>query len=237
MITQDDLCLRACSKYIKRRHGKNKKTIFFDVGSNKGEWIDLVCGMLVDSVDYQVHAFEPNPVAYNLLSNKFSKADKNKVILNNTGVSSVAKTATLFDPKGEGSALGSLYDREVFHSWADKPEIIRHQVSLTTLDSYVKTNNIDIINFLKIDVEGHEIEALEGSKVLFENKQVNVGQFEAGGTFKDAGISIKDFIDFFNKYNYGIYFKEVSKNCELKTNVEFEWENILFVDKSLDSSL
>lgn len=233
MITPDEQCLRNSSKFIKKN--KEDELVFMDIGSNKGEWTDLVLNLITQTNKCKIHLFEPNPACYDELVAKFGTNSSTKI--NNFGVSSKACSATLFDPKGVGSALSSLYDRKVFHTWTDGTIIVEKQVNLVSLDDYVELNNIDHIHFLKIDVEGHELEVLRGARKLFEEKKVNVGQFEVGGTFSDAGICIKDFIDFFADYNYGIYFKEISKDCELKTNVEFEWENILFANKSLDSSL
>lgn len=233
MITPDKQCLKNSSNFIKKN--KRDELVFIDIGSNTGEWTDMILTMIGKTNKCNVHLFEPNPACYDGLVKKFGTNSSIKI--NNFGVSSKAGTATLFDPKGEGSALSSLYNRKVFHTFKDGSVIYEKKVNLVSLDEYVELNNIDHIHFLKIDVEGHELEVLRGARKLFEEKKVNVGQFEVGGTFSDAGICIKDFIDFFADYNYGIYFKEISKDCELKTNVEFEWENILFANKSLDSSL
>ena len=43
-------------------------------------------------------------------------------------------------------------------------EIDRKEIKLTTLDTYVKSNGIKEIDFIKMDIEGAEIEALKGGK-------------------------------------------------------------------------
>jgi FkbM family methyltransferase len=234
MITQDDKCLRECSKYI-TKNLENNEIVFFDVGLNKGDWSSLVLSMLTDKYKVQIHGFEPNPVAYSV-SHELFKHD-NRVVANNFGLSSKCTSTILYDPGGNGSAIGSMYKRPVYQTLGGSPELIEHSIELSTLEQYTKTNNIEHINYLKIDVEGHELDVLFGARKFFEKRAINAGQFETGGTFQDAGICMMDFVEFFKQYNYGMYFQRVHRDNEITTNISFEWENILFVNKSLNSLL
>ena len=51
-------------------------------------------------------------------------------------------------------------------------------VELDTLDNFCKLNDIERIDFLKIDVEGHELRVLEGATELLASKKVDIIQFE-----------------------------------------------------------
>jgi len=53
------------------------------------------------------------------------------------------------------------------------------QVKIETLDSFCQANNIDTIKILKIDVEGHEIDVLEGAKNLLSGGRIELVQLES----------------------------------------------------------
>ena len=69
-------------------------------------------------------------------------------------------------------------------------------ISAMTGFDYVKNNNINEIDFLKIDVEGHEFSVIKGFKESISC--VNVIQFEYGGTFIDTGIKLIDIKNYLN---------------------------------------
>lgn len=50
-----------------------------------------------------------------------------------------------------------------------------------------------IVDFIKIDVEGHELSVLKGASKLLNN--VQFVQFEYGGTYLDANITIRSVVD------------------------------------------
>ena len=58
----------------------------------------------------------------------------------------------------ENSGLASLYDRQLDYFGIDYSK--SETVQLFTPDNYCAENNIDHIDFLKMDVEGHEIRRL-----------------------------------------------------------------------------
>ena len=51
-------------------------------------------------------------------------------------------------------------------SWNQKNYFAEIMVKTSSLDDYAKKNNIDRIDFLKVDVEGSEIDCLIGAKNL-----------------------------------------------------------------------
>lgn len=233
MITPDDKCIEWALPYIRQNRSKEIGAVLFDIGSNKGEWIQTVLNMLGGK--FVVHGFEPNPGAFEILETNI-KADN--VVLNNYGFSSCEEETVLYVPTKKdstsksASALSSVYPRKIFNTWSDS-NVVEQKVTLRTLDSVVEELGFEKINFLKIDVEGHELAVLKGARQLFADGKVNVGQIEVGGTLEDSGVTIKDFVEFLNEYNYGLYFGDITPLNELKEDRNFEWENLLFVNKEL----
>jgi FkbM family methyltransferase len=68
-------------------------------------------------------------------------------------------------------------------------------IALTRLDDYCRERNIPHIDFLKIDTEGFELEVLKGGREIV-HRATRVIQFEYGGTYADAGITLEMVFDF-----------------------------------------
>ena len=120
-----------------------------DVGANRGYY-----SWALASVAASVEAFEPNP-----LLAKFAKAKLGrKARVHEVALSDHGGTATLYIPRrASGSSLhitgnlGNVYPQK---------SVDQIQVRLATLDSYSFKN----VGFIKIDVEGAEMEVLAGAR-------------------------------------------------------------------------
>jgi len=77
-------------------------------------------------------------------------------------------------------------------------------VRLDTLDNFCKTNEIEKINFLKLDTKGHEYKILQGAKNMLEEKKIERIQFEFGGCNIDSKIFFQDFWYLLNS-DYNLY--------------------------------
>jgi FkbM family methyltransferase len=81
----------------------------------------------------------------------------------------------------------------------------RQKVDVITLNKFCLENNIDKIDFLKVDVEGFEIEVFNGAKNLFMNKKIKLVAFEISDIpLKSLNKSEKEIFDFFKSVNYDI---------------------------------
>jgi FkbM family methyltransferase len=133
---------------------------FFDIGSNVGFYsffLGPLCGP-----SGSVHAFEANPL---LIRHLLRSADLNKPMAN-IKVNAVAvgsetnKMLQLYDPERIGcSSLHKL-------DWLNAESSVT--VPLTTIDHYIKTNRINRVDVVKIDIEGSELDAFRGMVDTFE---------------------------------------------------------------------
>ena len=87
--------------------------------------------------------------------------------------------------------MASLYPRRLdhFHTRLNAHE----QVRLETLEDYCRSHAVDRIGLLKLDIEGHELSALQGAGSLLESGRIDFIQFEFGGCNIDSRTYFQDF--------------------------------------------
>ena len=129
----EPLSIRIWSKIVKKKH------YIFDIGANSGIYSLVSCAFNKKSL---VYAFEPNVKCINAikkakLKNKYKIKTVNNALSNKRGF-------VHFDGY-------QIKNKKNF----DKIETIR-------LDEFIEKNNIKSLDLVKIDVELHEVEVLEG---------------------------------------------------------------------------
>ena len=171
----------------------------FDVGSNKGQFLQLILDNVSVS-DFSVHCFEPGHETFSILVES-SKEDR-RIKLNNIGLGKEKGEAVLhYDSPGSG--LASLTKRKLNHF--DITFSKEEKVEINTIDNYCSENAIDHIHLLKIDIEGHELDALAGAKEMFASKSIDIVTFEFGGCNIDTRTFFQDFWYFFDEANFTIF--------------------------------
>jgi FkbM family methyltransferase len=178
-----------------RRHFGYKEMTVFDVGGNNGQYAKLALKTLGE--DTVLYSFEPSAKTFERLAEV--KAKNFHAI--NKGLSATENKEMILYSNEPGSEWASLYQakHEHYHVTLDQAE----KIALTTLDGFCKNNEVGHIDFLKIDVEGHEIEVLKGATAMLRGKNIDFIQFEFGLASIAAKIFLKDF--FTHLPGYRIY--------------------------------
>jgi FkbM family methyltransferase len=178
---------------------ESKKKVAFDVGANIGEYTEILSQKALEkNLDIEIHSFEPAKKAYDIL---ISKATNKSIFLNNMGLSNQEESVDIYYDK-EGSIFASLYQRNI-HSHNIKLEQ-KEKIKLIRLDQYINEKGIPHIDFLKIDIEGHELKAFEGMGKFLNNKFVDFIQFEYGNANLDSHTTLLDFFNLFEKRGFKI---------------------------------
>ena len=194
----------------------NKKNIFIDCGANAG-FYSLDVATKVENV--KIYAFEPsknervflkNNFDLNKISNaeivEFAVGDKDHMaIFNDTR-----------DYKINNSSGGGFITSKI-----PKSEI-NYQVKVVTLDNFFKNENFETETsiFIKVDLEGYDLKAINGSKNIILNYDCTVIFEFSKMIMKQKDYSIND-IDFFLQKGfklYDIYGNEMSSN-ELESKI------------------
>ena len=159
----------------------------FDVGANRGQFITMLLREL-GSVPVHAHLFEPGRHAFDQL--RAGVGDRPGLTLNNTALGRTAEERQLFYHR-PGNEMASLYRRQVAHLGVsfDQSERVR----VETLDAYCASHAIQVIDLLKLDVEGHEIEVLAGAVQALGRGAVRMLTFEFGPCNIDSRTYFQDF--------------------------------------------
>lgn len=171
----------------------------FDVGAHKGHFFKLILDNL-PMCKYQIHCFEPGRITFQFL--KRNTPEDEWLRLNNTALGKEkGKTILYYDDAGSGRASLTPLNMEHFCIEFNQSESIR----MDTVDHYCETNRIDRIHLLKLDIEGHEMGALEGALVMLYKKAIDIVTFEFGKADVDTRYFFKDFYYFFKGKGMKIY--------------------------------
>lgn len=173
--------------YVREKLKNRKQIVLFDVGANRGEYTILAHQLLKNLKSY---SFEPSKNAFALLTANTKDVDCTNRF--NIGFGEMKKHVKLYSP-GEGSTVASLYNHDTFN------ELYTEDILISTIDEFCRENNIGRIDFLKIDIEGHELYALKGAKDLIHNKKIAFIQFEFGEFHIDSRTFFRDFYALFDK--------------------------------------
>lgn len=133
--------------------------VVFDIGANRG---DYIFAFDLSGKTDKIFAFEPIPELAAQLRRMFPRARVHQVALSNSTGSSVFRIPYInnryFDTRG---TLES-------HTEDAQTNTRSIQVQLSTLDLFCAENRVDRLDFIKIDVEGHEWSVLKGAKATLE---------------------------------------------------------------------
>lgn len=128
-----------------------------DIGANIGNH-----ALFFSKIFSSVHAFEPNPQVIARLRRNIEANRAGNISVHEFGLSSECAVLP-FRCNDDGNAgMGKFLDTDA--AGAAKLEVRRG-------DAVVQDCNLDAIDFIKIDVEGHEISALKGLRETIEEHQ------------------------------------------------------------------
>lgn len=154
-----------------------RPVMYVDVGAYKGTVFSSVAEIEWGAF-LEAHLFEPNPEAFPALQQTGSAHEQSKrakqVHCHNLALGST-KGSRQF--RSEGTRTRILNDGGEYDPLNDKEYF---EAKISTLDVVASDWGIKHISILKIDVEGHEGEVLEGAHALLENQAVDILYVEAG---------------------------------------------------------
>ena len=205
--------------------------IIFDVGCNRGAYIKTILDLNRGPIT--IYGFEPAPevfslLCYNLANAKFLRLEDwhnlqsqerekyaqpaamfshgtYQINLFNCAVG--AKNGKIpffyFDKNGLATELSGTYLRPLVVSQVGAYK--KFIVPCCTIDSFCAEHNIRHIDLLKIDTEGAEFDVIKGATTMLQHKAIDAIQFEYGGAYQDAQITLENVYTHLQNFGYAIF--------------------------------
>jgi FkbM family methyltransferase len=176
--------------------------ICLDVGANIGYWSKFL--VYIGKVA-SLHSFEPDPVTCKILQK------------NLLGSGSVVNQAAISDFDG----VLDLFINPT-HSGDNRPVYTKDRLVIKvpcyTLDAYVERAKLSRLDFVKIDIQGGEIPALDGAiEIIKKFKPLLL--VEIMPELNTEGRNVNEYIfQFCEQYHYGVY--KIEKNLCVSLGVD-----------------
>jgi FkbM family methyltransferase len=173
-----------------------KQPVMFDVGANVGDYSNALYATFPKA---QIVAFEPVPRTFEVLRATLAKTT---VKCCSIGLSDAEGEAVIYDYEQMiGSEHASLFPG-VLKDLHQAQTIKQTNIPLITLDAYCCDASIPMIDFLKIDTEGNELNVLKGSRAMIQKNAIRAIQFEFNEMNVVSRVFLKDFYDILRGYSF-----------------------------------
>ncbi len=175
---------------------RNPQPVIFDVGANFGEWS---AKMQENFGLAQIFMFEPQPACQEIIRGK--KLPRS-VLIPFAASDLAGKSLQLFT-SCEDSGIASFHQRR--DSYFAGHQFACVEVSTVTIDQIIEQHGLSQVDFVKIDVEGHELAVLHGAEKALKKGVIKALSFEFGSGNLNSRTFFHDFWDLLRPLNYRIY--------------------------------
>lgn len=197
MYTNGEFMLQ---KQIIKSVSKNQKLICFDVGGFVGDWSAAFLKNCHDGglTEFQLYVFEPVPSTMEIMKKRLGNHDNVKfesyALSSNTGEDTIYVSNKL-------SGANSLHQ--------ENNQSVAVPINKITSMDFVSRNQLNNIDLLKIDTEGHDFDIIVGTIPLLKEKRIAVLQFEYNHRWIFSRHYLKDVFDLIEGLPY-----RLGKLCE-----------------------
>jgi len=198
-------------KYIK------KDSVIFDIGANIGQH-----SIIFSLHGAQVYSFEPNNFIFEQFIKSISLNKISNITPFNYGIAAEENIYDLYvNPKNVGNA--TLIKNSNF----------KHiKVNIKTLENFYR--QIDKVDFVKIDVEGFELEVILGNQGFFEKFKPFIWLEFTPDWYKDSKFSLTQLDEMIRKLGYRIYSFNNNRQLENLTSHTIIDDVFLFREGDVD---
>lgn len=171
---------------------------FLDIGANIG-YYSLIASQIVGQSG-KVHAFEPISTNIAAFQQTIDRNQITNIALNQIAIGAANGVLTLFTSVDQPGSSG----------WASKVPSERRKkecnVPMTSLDTYLGEGNFGPIHLVKMDIEGAELDALDGGNNVFSGFTapdliVEINPF----LLRLQGLSPQSLINVLKRLDYELY--------------------------------
>lgn len=201
-----------------------KDMVFLDIGANQGEFTLFAASKLTNG---KVFAFEPVTKLYQRLQKNVNDNSFNNVTLIKKGLSNENTKVPIYDSlnkENEGNeGLASTYKSDLRSEFIEEIELINFDQNILT--------ELTRLDFIKIDIEGGELFALKGLEETIQKFKPTILIEMDRLLSKNAGYSIDDLTNYFERHNYKPYKIFRGRLIEYKGKFDVQ-DNYVFIHEN-----
>jgi FkbM family methyltransferase len=164
----------------------------FDVGANKGEWSRAIQERVAN---LRLYLFEPQKACAPFL-------EIDGAVLTQAAVGEKNGRAVLHSP-GDAAGNASLHERK--DTYFQQQSFTSSEVELVSIDSFMASHAIASVDFMKMDIEGHELFALRGASRALARGAIRAMSFEFGSGNINSRTFFRDYWDLLTEHGYEIF--------------------------------
>lgn len=173
----------------------NQNDTVIDIGANIGYYSTLFSKLV--GPKGKVIAFEPTNYYYKLLNENISVNVLNNIEVVKKGLSNISQELEIYIDESSATL------HQPFDFYIKEKE----KISLTTLDNYIVSLNLDKIDLIKIDVDGHDQFVLDGAmKTIRRYKPLIIIEI-SHIHYLEAGVTAWDFYEKLKAWGFFIYYE------------------------------
>lgn len=169
--------------------------VIIDVGGNRGDWTAAVLQSLPLA---SVLLLEPSELALQHLR----KRNLPRVTVIPAAAGDHLGSDVLHVPRS-AEAIASFHIRR--DSYFRQMQFDPQPVQVVTLDQVISAFNLDWVDFVKIDVEGHELAVLRGARTSLQAGLIQALSFEFGSGSLNSRTFFHDLWDELHPLGFGLY--------------------------------
>jgi FkbM family methyltransferase len=201
----------------------------FDVGANVGQWSCMALEIIGAK---RLHCFEAAVGNFEKL--RATLSSRPNVIPNNIGLGDEKKDIKFYFYPNSPTRSTAYFLDDGYQKQLVSASIVRG-------DDYMRENCISNISFLKLDVEGMELDVLTGFAGALNEGRIQAVQFEHGMYHIITRHFLRDFVNLFQAANYEVLRILPSELQPLHYDIErdetFNGENFLAVRRTISTQL
>lgn len=206
--------------YIKKNIKPNMTIL--DIGGNVGLMTLVFANQLKKTG--KVFTFEPEPNNFSKLQHNIKLNEFSNIVLNQVAVSDSNSVLKFFLSTGNNFGVHSLiYNEDLDQNFIEVPTV--------KIDDFVLKNNISKVDMIKIDVEGAELDVINGMRDLLKRDKPILILEVVSKYLKSRGLSSSEFKRTMNaEFGYTPYTPNVNGEL-LKESFENEniGDNVIFI--------
>lgn len=195
--------------------------VIIDIGANKGTWTLLAKSIFPQSI---IYAFEP----LDFCKEEFNELTKtlNQITLYPYAIGS-ENTRSLINLSSFIDASSILSSTQLLTDEFNIKEIKKLGIEIIKLDDFLKKENLLQPDLIKLDIQGYELEALNGCIHILQNTKYVIMEVSFVEYYKDQPL-FEEIILFMNVH----YFKVKAFGQNLVTGNNLHQVDILFIKLS-----